>query len=239
MSEKRAKGHRDAAEEVAGAVRLIGGLSGNAVAVRARLGVVALALIACVASVSVTASFAGTRSGPVVTLIGDSVADRLEHNPAAVDRLNRDFRVNLQTQGCRRLATLSCTIPGEQAPPANVVTLAKRLGPRLGKIVVVATGYNDDPYRFDRDFDRVMRTLNAEGVKRVVWLTLREAKNEYVVSNATIEVEPAQWPTLTVADWNSYSAGRPDWFEADGVHLTLAGSTALAVFIQRTLQRAA
>ena len=207
--------------------------------VRARVGILVLALIACVAGVAVAVSHAGTRSGPVVTLIGDSVADRMEHNPAALNRLNRDFTLNLQTQGCRRLATQSCTIVGEPAPPANVVTLAKRLGPRLGRIVVVATGYNDDPYRFDRDFDKVMRTFNANGVKRVVWLTLREAKSAYVLSNADIEAESAKWPTLTVADWNSYSANRPDWFEADGVHLTLAGSTALAVFIQRTLRSTA
>jgi hypothetical protein len=198
-----------------------------------------LALIGCMAGVAVAESYAGTRSRPVVTVIGDSVADRMEHNPAALNRLNRDFTLNLQTQGCRRLATQSCTIVGEPAPPANVVTLAKRLGPRLGRIVVIATGYNDDPYRFDRDLDKVMRTLNAEGVKRVIWLTLREAKSAYVMSNADIEVKPRKWPTLTVADWNSYSASRPDWFEADGIHLTLAGSTALAVFIQRTLRSTA
>ena len=159
-----------------------------------------LALIACVAGVAVAVSYAGTRSGPVVTVIGDSVADGMEHNPVALNRLNRDFTLNLQTQGCRRLATQSCTIVGEPAPPANVVTLAKRLGPRLGRIVVVATGYNDDPYRFDRDLRKVMRTLDAEGVKRVVWLTLREAKSVYAVSNADIEEESGKWPTLTVAD---------------------------------------
>jgi hypothetical protein len=204
------------------------------VSVTNRVGVVVLALIACMASVAV--SYAGTGSRPVFTLIGDSVADRMEHNPVALNRLNREFTLNLQTQGCRRLATLSCTIVGETGPPANVVTLAKRLGPRLGKTVVVATGYNDNPYRFDRDLNTVMRTLNAEGVKQVVWLTLRDPKSTYVLSNEDIEAGSKKWPTLTVADWNSYSAGRPDWFEADGVHLTLAGSTAFAVFIQRTLR---
>jgi hypothetical protein len=206
------------------------------VEVKARFAVVAVALFACMAGIAVTVSDAGTRSGPVVTLIGDSVADGVQHNPAALNRLNRDFTLNLQTQGCRRLATQGCTIVGEPGPPANVVTLAKRLGPRLGRIVVVATGYNDDPYRFDADFNKVMRTLNAEGVERVVWLTLREAKSAYVISNADIEVESKEWPTLTVADWNSYSAGHPDWFEADGVHLTPTGSLALAVFIHRTLR---
>lgn len=207
--------------------------------VKVGYAVLALTLTGCFARSEVAVSYAGTRSEPVVTVIGDSVADSMEHNPAALTRLNRDFTLNLQTQGCRRLATQSCTIVGEPAPPANVVTLAKRLGHRLGNTVVVATGYNDDPYRFNRDLDKVMRTLDAEGVERVVWLTLREAKSAYVVSNADIEAGSRKWPTLTVADWNSYSAARPDWFEADGIHLTLPGSTALAVFIQRTLRRIA
>jgi hypothetical protein len=199
----------------------------------------AIALFACMAGSAVTVSEAGTRSGPTVTLIGDSVADAMEHNTPALNRLNRDFTLNLQTRGCRRLASSSCTIVGEPWPPANVVTLAKRLGPRLGRIVVVATGYNDDPYRFDADFNKVMRTLNAEGVERVVWLTLREAKSAYVISNADIEAESTKWPTLTVADWNSYSDGHPDWFADDGVHLTPTGAWALAVFIHRTLRRTA
>jgi hypothetical protein len=42
-----------------------------------------------------------------------------------------------------------------------------------------------------------------------------------------------------VADSNSRSAGHPDWFEADGVHLTLPGSMMLGVFIHRTLRRTA
>ena len=58
-----------------------------------------LALFACVVSVAVAVSSAGTRSGPVVTLIGDSVADKMEHNPVALNRLNRDFTLNLHTQG--------------------------------------------------------------------------------------------------------------------------------------------
>ena len=29
-----------------------------------------------------------------------------------------------------------------------------------------------------------------------------------------------------VADWNAYSAGRPGWFLADGLHLTGAGKRA-------------
>ena len=207
---------------------------------KARVGVVVLALFACVADVAVAVSSAGTRSGPVVTVIGDSVADGMEHNPVALNRLNRDFTLNLQTEGCRRLATQSCTIVGEPAPPANVVTLAKRLGPKvLGGSSWSRRRTTTTLIASTATSAKVMRTLDAEGVKRVVWLTLREAKSVYAVSNADIEEESGKWPTLTVADWNSYSASRPDWFEADGVHLTLAGSTALAVFIQRTLRRPA
>jgi hypothetical protein len=179
-----------------------------------------------------------SRSGPVLTLIGDSVADRIEHDEIALRRLNSGFTLNLQTHGCRRLATASCAIAGHDAgPPPNVVELARQLGPRLGRIVVLVMGYNDDPARIDRDLDRVMRALLREGVRRVVMLTLREARLAYVRSNRAIEAERTEWPMLTVADWNAYSADRPDWFEADGLHLTSKGAMALAVFVRAAARR--
>jgi lysophospholipase L1-like esterase len=207
------------------------------VTVRGRSGAVSLAVavVAFLACASV-ASGAG-KGGPVVTLIGDSVADRLEHQPYALQRLNKGFRLNLETRGCRRLATRSCVVDGDEGRPATVVSLASQLGSRLGDFVVIAVGYNDDPYRYGRDLDRVMRALLAEGVEHVVWLTLREARPLYAVSNAYIDAERRDWPMLTVADWNAYSTGRPDWFEADGVHLNQTGAWALAVFVHKTLRQ--
>ena len=203
-----------------------------------RVGVVLLAV--AVLAGAIGSADAASGSGPVLTLIGDSVADRIEHDATALRRLNTGFTLNLQTRGCRRLATQGCVISGEDnGPPPNVVELAAQLGPRLGRIVVIVVGYNDDPTRIDRDLDRVMRALLRQGVRRVIWLTLREARPVYVRANRGINAERSEWPMLTVADWNGYSAGHPDWFEADGLHLTPKGAMALAVFVRNEVRRAA
>jgi hypothetical protein len=47
-----------------------------------------------------------------------------------------------------------------------------------------------------------------------------------------------RWPQLVVADWNSYSAGKP-WFGSDGLHLSTTGATALATFLRPYILRAA
>lgn len=198
------------------------------------LAVVLAAIFAVLGAAAV--ADAVDHSGPTVTVIGDSVADRLEHDPVALERLNDGYTLNLQTRGCRRLTRASCTIAGTDGPPPNVVQLARRLGPKLGRIVVVDVGYNDNPGTADNDFDNVMRTLKTHGVKRVVWLTLREARSTYRATNRNIQREPKEWPQLTVADWNRYSADHKDWFEADGLHLNNYGAKALATFIHRTLR---
>jgi hypothetical protein len=39
-----------------------------------------------------------------------------------------------------------------------------------------------------------------------------------------------------VADWNAYSAGRPGWFLADGLHLSGAGKRAYNNLLRRAVQ---
>jgi hypothetical protein len=43
----------------------------------------------------------GAVQKPKVTLIGDSVSDRMERNPDALASLTDGFRLNLQTRGSR------------------------------------------------------------------------------------------------------------------------------------------
>ena len=172
-----------------------------------------------------------------VTVIGDSVADAMEHSPQALANLNKSFRVNLQTRGCRRLRMPSCTIEGSSGPPPTTLELVKRFGKRLGKAVVVNVGYNDTPRHYDRDLDAVMRALDRVGVETVIWLTLRDPNRDYAASNADIKVEAREWPQLFVADWDEYSDGRPNWFRDDGIHLTELGAAKLGEFIHRALVR--
>ena len=96
-----------------------------------------------------------------VTLIGDSVADRMERNPVAIAALNGQFRLDLETRGCRRLVRPSCTIQGPSGPPPTVLQLVERLSQNIGKIVVVDVGYNDTPSHYDHDLDTVMRAVET------------------------------------------------------------------------------
>jgi ribosomal protein L25 (general stress protein Ctc) len=172
-----------------------------------------------------------------VTVIGDSVADALEHSPHALATLNSGFRTNLQTRGCRRLRAPSCTIAGSTEPPPTTLQVVRRRGRSLGPIVVVAVGYNGTPEHYDRDLDAVMRGLQHVGVNTVICLTLRDPNRDYEASNEDIKVEPREWPQLGVADWDEYSDGHPMWFQDDGVHVTKLGAAKLGEFIHRALVR--
>ena len=172
-----------------------------------------------------------------VTLIGDSVADRMERNPVAIAALNGQFRLDLETRGCRRLVSPSCTIQGSSGPPPTVLQLVERLSQNIGKIVVVDVGYNDTPSHYDHDLDAVMRALRKLGVERVVWLTLRDPHHVYQAANADIRREPKEWPGFVIADWDSYSENHPGWFEPDGIHLNHLGAARLGEFIKSVLAR--
>jgi ribosomal protein L25 (general stress protein Ctc) len=202
-----------------------------------KLGLGLSVLLAVIASL---APSGGAAAGlePKVTLIGDSVADAMEHNPVALASLNDGFRLNLQTRGCRALVTPSCWIADSDGPPPTALAVVKRFGRWIGKIVVVEVGYNDKPASYDRDVDTVMRALQDAGVKTVLWLTMRDPQHAFLVPNTAIRAKPKEWPQFAIADWDRYAAGHADWFEADGFHPTELGATELGRFIHDALHRA-
>jgi hypothetical protein len=181
---------------------------------------------------------AAGQPAPKVTIIGDSVADRIQRNPDALAALWNGFRINLQTRGCRTLVITGCTIAGQTAPPPSALQVIQRFGRYLGRIVVVEVGYNDDPTRYRPDLDIVMRALVRYRVRTVIWLTLREADTKHAPENRVIEAAPRRWPQLVIADWNAYSADHADWFLEDGIHPTPLGAANLGVFIHTVLARA-
>jgi hypothetical protein len=175
---------------------------------------------------------------PKVTLIGDSVADQLEHSPVAMTSLRDGFRLDLQTRGCRRLVAMSCTIAGSDGPPPTALEVVRKRSHWIGKIVVVDVGYNDTPANYDHDLDTVMRALKRAGVRMVVWLTLRDPEHVYQAANKDIRTEPKEWPQFVIADWDGYSADHPEWFVEDGIHPTALGVVELGQFIHAALGRA-
>ena len=174
---------------------------------------------------------------PKVTVIGDSVADKIRPNPVFLAELGDGLRLNLQTRGCRATVTPSCTVPGYAGPPPTVLEVVNRFGKWLGKVVVVETGYNDTPSEYRDDLDTVMTALQGWRVKTVVWLTLHDPRPAYQGMNAIIRAAPRRWPQMVIADWGGYAAGHADWFAVDGVHPTPLGAANLAVFIHSALVR--
>lgn len=208
-------------------------------------GVVAglgLGLVLGITGVSAASDHAGTGAPSVsqaavklqhVTLIGDSVADGISGDPAAVEVVSRGINLDLELAPCRRVDEDSCPYNGVRPP--NVVDLVNSMGSTLGPNVIVAVGYNDFADQYAQNIETALAALKAAGVAHVWWLTLRAAHQPYVPMNAEIFAAADQHPEMTVIDWNKYSRSHPDWFQPDGLHLLGPGVEQMAALIHSTL----
>ena len=89
----------------------------------------------------------------------------------------------------------------------------------LGEVVVIGLGANgDSPMEVK---ERAMDMLES---RRVYWLTNTNPKTTF--SNKSIRELAEKYSDLNILDWLSISSGHPDWFFADGIHLTEAGRKA-------------
>lgn len=191
----------------------------------------AISLVAAIAAGLLASSApASPAAKPRVTIIGDSVMASFDYVPAARRTLGRGLDLRSDTAVCRRLVAASCPFQGIAPPTAlDVIRTSART---LGSVVVINVGYND--WSAVYDVGRVIRELREAGVKRIVWVTLREAGVHaalYAQSNARIRAAARRWTDVVVADWNARSQGR-SWFRGDGLHLTPAGALALAQLLR-------
>jgi hypothetical protein len=196
-------------------------------------GVIALALAALASLAVVTASPARARNAQHVTLIGDSVADAISVDPAAVAILGQGVDLDLEVAPCRRVDGVGC--PYEGVRPPSVVQLVQSLGAKIGPYVVVSVGYNDFEDQYAGNVENALQALDAAGVKHVWWLTLRAAHHPYLNMNDDLQAAAKRHPELTVVDWNVYSRSHPSWFQADGLHLRRTGAEAMSTLIHKTL----
>jgi hypothetical protein len=195
--------------------------------------VVAAAL--AVGVVGTSASFA--TSGLRVTMVGDSVAASLSYVASARALLGRGMSVRYDLRVCRRLVAPSCDYQG--VAPTTALQAVESYGRSLGDVLIMDVGYNDSSQSYGRAIDQIMRAALAQGVTRVIWVTLRETgmySSVYRSTNAAIRAATTRWPEAAVADWNDYSAGKP-WFATDGLHLSATGATALASFLRPFVAR--
>jgi hypothetical protein len=187
-------------------------------------------------------STGGTTSAPQVTaavhatFIGDSVAQSLDYLPQARRALDRGIHMRFDLAVCRRLVEMSCSSLGSTPPTA--LDVVRRAGRRLGSVLIVDVGYNDSSSTYREDMQGVLRAARRNGVRGVVWVTLREAGGSYRWINHVIRSEAAAWRDVLVADWNAASTGKP-WFKRDGLHLNDDGADHLASFLRPYVLEAA
>lgn len=74
------------------------------------------------------------------------------------------------------------------------------------------------------DVDEMMRAL--EGVPTVVLTTvqLNGGRSWQGQANGEIRAAAGRWPNARLADWEAASAGHPEYFHGDGIHLSAAGA---------------
>ena len=200
--------------------------------VRAAARAAILLALACALGLSLAvAASAQDSSKARVTVIGDSVAASFDYVPAATRYLGKGLDLHSDAVVCRRLVATSCPFQG--STPATALQVVGAEGRLLGRVVVINVGYND--WAAVYDVDRMMKALKAAGVRRVIWVTLREAGSYasiYAQTNARIRSADRRWRTsMVVADWNAYSRGKP-WFREDGLHLTPSGALGLAKMLR-------
>jgi hypothetical protein len=197
-------------------------------------------ITACVVLTFVTTlagtSAASARKPLPATFVGDSVAASISYTPAAQTVLARGMKVRLDLSVCRRLVTTGC--PYQGSTPSNALQAVQSLGRSLGSVLIVYVGYNESAAGYGKGIDRIMRAALRQGARGVVWVTLREERDIYRETNVVIRTAAKRWPQLHVADWNTYSRGRP-WFSSDGLHMGPAGAEGLARFLRPYVLRAA
>lgn len=197
------------------------------------LALVGALLLCCVLAASAVAG--KQRRLQHVTIFSDSSGASLNWDSSAKRIVEHGNRVLLELHPCGRLTLPGCLTAN---PPPSVLATVRQLGRRVGPNVVVFVGYNDDPATYRRGLPVVLKAFWKRGVQHVIWLTLRATNKQYVDTNHAIFAEEQKWrPTMTVLDWNHYSASHPSWFAADGIHMTGAGALAFATYLHRSLKR--
>ncbi|MGN6796890.1 MAG: hypothetical protein ACTHKS_01940, partial [Gaiellaceae bacterium] len=142
--------------------------------------------------------------------------------------LSQGLDVDVEPIVCRKLIKPGCG--AADPPPTSALGTVGQVGPALGKIVVIDTGYNDTTPELAEAVDTLMRALLANGVEHVIWVDYVERLTVWANHNAVLADAAARWPQVTIADWNAVALPHDEWF-VDAAHLNTPGGRALATFL--------
>ena len=193
-----------------------------------------LGVLALCCMVAATAIAGETRPNQRVAIFSDSSGASLSWDSTAREIVERGNRVRFELYPCGRLVQPGCLTAD---PPPSVLETVRTLGRAIGPNVVIFVGYNDDPATYRLGIPIVLKALWKRGVHHMIWLTLHAVNKQYVDINHAIYAERQKWgPTMTVLDWNHYSAPHSSWYASDGIHMTGAGAVAYATYLHRALK---
>jgi hypothetical protein len=193
-----------------------------------------LGVLALCCMVVATAIAGKTRPNQRVAIFSDSSGASLSWDSTARQIVERGNRVRFELYPCGRLVQPGCLTAD---PPPSVLETVRTLGRAIGPNVVIFVGYNDDPATYRLGIPIVLKALWKRGVHHMIWLTLHAVNKQYVDINHAIYAERQKWgPTMTVLDWNHYSAPHSSWYASDGIHMTGAGAVAYATYLHRALK---
>ena len=164
-------------------------------------------------------------NAPRLGLIGDSTLASIRWTGtwAPLRRWNYTY----DAESCRRTSTPSCHGPDGYAPE-NVLEVMQRLRGRLGSVLVIMVGANDPVNVLGAGIKAVVQEAQAQGISRVVWLTIRGADDKNAVIGQLAQTYEGY---LVVADWNMYSAPNDALWTIDGLHLNSTGALALSTYL--------
>ena len=186
--------------------------------------------------------------GTPVFLVGDSTMLGMAYGSSTTDARSivaASYSLTYDAASCRRVLAPSCR--GHGVIPLSVVPTMQQYNGRLGSVVVVMAGYDD--IDISAGVDAVLAEAARQGVQRVLWLdyptnvpyhqplSSANVAPIYQRHNAVLAAKAAANPMLAIAPWAEYSAGHPEWFQPDGIHLGFPpGADELARFIVAQLE---
>ena len=86
----------------------------------------------------------------------------------------------------------------------------------------------------DGQFEQLMAAVGNK--RRIFFINAREPRSWETRVNDTLAVNVRRYPNARLLDWHNYSSSHPDWFVADGIHLTGLGAQKYAQFIKLHLR---
>jgi hypothetical protein len=113
--------------------------------------------------------------------------------------------------------------------------------------VVLMAGYDSSVQRVGDEFRRFIESARAKEVKLII-LTYKESlkypapgsrgkRSVYADFNKILRDVVAEQGSdyLIIADWNSFSWAKVEWFRSDGIHLTIEGTVALGWYLSHVV----